>query len=547
MADPAPVPESDGTVPVVPRALYYLLVDGTDAKDSVEYGRALESLGWHNLASEFLQPDPDDATRLIEPSRPYLPLPLFDASGKKKIAVVSPNGRNSLGRDKFWKRYGGEEPDEYPFGSHLWIPDPGFFTRTYGRHTAIEKSNRFMPSIMTQPSIETRTQDDGSVTAEFSSGLEDPYATGTLRTFSADLLLVSSHGWLGGFMRGNMVPAWSEAEPAEARGAWNPLQPFFVVGMAVEQGRGFHGPAWIILAQCSTVNEATWLLWAQVLANSQPFVRGILAYEEVSPGPEGSITIAENFFKAMVGKNGIPIVQAWAKANAKEKWGAIVHEQALDDRFDDWRSFKPLTSAETTATTGVYRGFLGSTKNSIQDGGVPIRILPPPFKFRMIVKLMAKEPEHAPPNNFPWGTELEITPARLADFYAAMSDSYSFNLILTPPDGGRIRSAKVTWVHIRPTYEVQPDAARLFQSIFLAATAPPTQVLTVSGRDILITVNDPAGAEQLELVVRPQSRAKLEAARLEAHHAYLWPSIDLTTDKGSLHYDFKTVGLSYYG
>ena len=131
MADPegtgaAPAPPAP--VKVAPRQLYYLVVDGTHAVDSVRYGELLETkYGWRNLCSEFLKPAPDDANRLVDPEHEYVPICLHRTRDRKRtIAVVSPCGRNSEGNDPFWLNY--SEPGA-PDGHHKWDdPDQEFET-----------------------------------------------------------------------------------------------------------------------------------------------------------------------------------------------------------------------------------------------------------------------------------------------------------------------------------------------------------------------------------------------------------------------------------
>src|SRR4051794_26831804 len=90
-----------------PPVLYYLAIDGTEAQDSATFGALLEGRGWKNLAATYLRPAADDPSRLVDPAHDFLPIPLVEARGKK-IAVVSPNGRQSKGLDAFWRFHQGQ-------------------------------------------------------------------------------------------------------------------------------------------------------------------------------------------------------------------------------------------------------------------------------------------------------------------------------------------------------------------------------------------------------------------------------------------------------
>src|SRR4029453_5926095 len=99
---------------------------------------------------------------------------------------------------------------------------------------------------------------------------------------------------------------------------YEPTTPYFLLGRAVGSGMGFHGPEWIILAQCSTLNSSNWPLWARILARSAPGVRGILAYEEAAPKPKSAVAALERFFKRL--DQGAPFLDAWADANRYVMW-----------------------------------------------------------------------------------------------------------------------------------------------------------------------------------------------------------------------------------
>ena len=261
--------------------------------------------------------------------------------GDARSPWSSRGGKDAHGFDPFWKNYSGELPEEKPNGKKEWIDSLGDPVTTFGRHTAQEKSAVFMNRFILDPTIDV-TPGTNPIKARIHEESKAPeiifpFPDHLLR---AELLLISSHGWLGGYMRGNNMDEMLNANPEAARKTRGTIAKYFSIGQASAEGKGFRGPLWIVLAQCSTANSATWELWTEVFAKSKPIVRGILAYEEASPGPSGSITISKKFFDALQQKR--TILDAWKQANSNQKWAAIVHKDAMNDRIQDWRSFKPI-------------------------------------------------------------------------------------------------------------------------------------------------------------------------------------------------------------
>jgi hypothetical protein len=539
--DPAPAaPSASAPLKLAPRQLYYLAIDGTNAIDSVRYGELLETkYGWRNLCTDFLKAATDDPNRLDDPEHPYVPICLYNTSNKKrKIAVISPCGRDSKGNDPFWLTYG---ETGAPDGHKVW-DDPDQKFETWGRHTAAERTARIIEQLMLQASAETITKPTGEVYGCLPGELEaDPWIEGERRYFRADLLIVSSHGWLGGFMRGNVVAAQPTAQPEKARADYNPTLPFFTVGKVAAKLRGFIGPRWVILAQCSTINSATWPLWSRVLAASTPGIRGILAYEEVSPGPEGSVTIANAFFEAAQKKS---LLEAWKEANAGQKWSALVHQDALDDKIRDWRSFGELKEKETTGTTGPYLGFLHGIK-----GGTPVRDVAPPFEAHLWMKLPKEPPDT--PYKLPWETFMEVTPESFGRPWTRIIGDFWYRLRIAAPSGDKIVKATIRWIHIRPTHATQVKPKKLWAKIMRLL---PTSVKTLDeDPNVTITLNDqdvfatwPAPEDAVDLAFNAVGEAALAATGIELHHAYFWPHIDITLASGkTISHDFKIVGLLY--
>lgn len=518
----------------VPRALYYMAIDGTSAVDSVVYGELLErELGWRNLVGEFLAPAADDPTRLHDPAHPYLPICVYKAkTASKKVAVICPHGRESAGREKMWQKYAGELPSEQPEGRFESDIAPGLVT--YGRASAAEKSAIYMKELLLNPSFEV-VEENGALVRRLATAevVSDDREHGT--AFSADLLIVSSHGWLGGWMKGNMVGAWKEAEPESAREEFIPFSPYFLVGEAAMENVRFTGPRWIILAQCSTLNMATWPLWARVLFLSDPPVRGILAYEESSPSAEGSIPIARNFIKYC---KTMTVLDAWKKANKRIKWAALVHKNAVDDRLGEWREFVDPEDTTTDDTTSNYRGYLSGLKD-----GVDVFDKQPPFEL----VLSSIKPRTASPRDADseW---LDITPDKLCLGRAYVIAERYGRVIVYAPTGRPIVSARIRLVHIRRTYRKQCPVSSIFQTLEPRDADVDRVRVAFDPKDkYSIEVESLVGpVDSLTFHFRAATERVLGRSVLEMHHSYLWLAVAVTLADGTtLENDFTTTGLSF--
>ncbi|MCB9845171.1 MAG: hypothetical protein H6811_04195 [Phycisphaeraceae bacterium] len=522
---------------VAPRALYYVVIDGTEAKDSAAFGGMIQGkFGWRNLLGEFLptvedQPTglPGDKDRLIDEAHPYLPVHLHKTNySNKKIAVVEPGGRDCIGKDPHWKEYAGEQPSERPNGVREWKNSLGDSFTTYGRHTAQEKSARFLKRFILEPAVEV-TPGSSPVKARVHDSHPDLVFPWPEHLIHADLLLVSSHGWLGGFMKGNRAQDWPDAKPKEAQPGSQAMSSYFAVGEASAKGWKFRGPLWIILAQCSTANSATWEFWVDLFGRSSPIVRGLLAYEEASPAASGSITIADNFFKKLA--QGKTMLEAWKLANNGQNWAAVVHKEALNDTMQDWRTFTPITDGSTTDSTSAYRGFL----RSIPDGEEIFKKTPP--LGVMIKRLLTED------------TWIEITPELLDTSIAGLWGNRYYGIGIVAPSGEKLAEATIEWVHIRPTYSKQFGILELFAR-FNVFEGDDELGLAVDGsnkRRIVVALANGA-RDMLKFCFLSQTPEKLRATGLEAHHSYLWIRATATTESGvTLKHDFKTTGVSYYG
>jgi len=495
-----------------PSNFYYVAIDGTEALDSVTFGQLLEAnTGWKNLAGQFLEKEPKKGLRLLDPAHPYLPICIVNS-----IAVVSPNGRNGIGIDDFWMHYKGELPAEAPDGTKVWT-DLGGATTTKGRVTAAEKSADFMFRFMLQPAVEIAPEGD-KLSRRFVDGTPAPGA----RVFAADLLFVSSHGWLGGYMKGNGALRAPGATPKEAVPEFWTKRPYFVVGRAAKKGMSFRGPKWIILAQCSTVNSATWPLWAALFARSSPQVRGILAYEEASPDAGASQGISMKFFSLL--RKNVPFLDAWKQANPIVKWAAIVHKDALGDTLPGWASLKPLSGKSLDAQDPSYLGFLTTSPK-----GEPIVDIPPPFGFKL---------EH----NFNAKGWLEVTPDVLDFGRALLLAGAAYRITITAPAGQTISKVVLRMIHIRPTYPKQIPLASLFKAPTVLAGA--VTVATSGIADLVVTASGSPGAS-CTIGLDSRDKDTIASSGAEVSHAYFWFHVDLTTSTGTQKHDFKTQGLSY--
>jgi hypothetical protein len=390
-----------------------------------------------------------------------------------------------------------------------------------GRHAGAELSAKFLSEFMLEPVVEV----DGTkkqIVSGASAG-----AKGAL--FRASLLYLSSHGWLGGFARGDENPGYPAALPRPAAGIaddprepYIPINAYFVVGKFDAGGRAFSGPEWIILAQCSTLNETTWAMWARVMARSAPQVRGILGYEEASPAAVASISIATSFVTHL--KNEKTFYEAWRAANTGQNWAALVHEHAMGDTLDGWAARKALGGRDLSS-------YLGSTSRAPKQ--VKVVDLPPPYRARVFHHFSAAY----------GGSTSEITPDVLDSADAGLFDGSEYRVEITHLTGGKIRQVTVQWIHIRDTFG-QFDLDAIFSSYSAVGAGA-----SVSTEDPKVLVADFATpASQVEITFTARDAKGLRASGLEGHHAYLWPRIHATGDGlANQQYDAKTRGLVYYG
>jgi hypothetical protein len=339
--------------------------------------------------------------------------------------------------------------------------------------------------------------------------LADNAISGSGPDIAADLLYVSSHGWLGGFMGGDDLVVGRDVY-------W--VSKYFVVGRASAAGLGFQGPRWIILAQCSTVNSATWPLWAKVLGNSDPHVRGILAHEESAP----AVGEASRVARAFVGKlrAGVPFLRAWIETNDahSRSWAAIVHEEATGDRLADFPRFQPFRNIKTGVSWGPYKGYLASERK-----GVRITDAPPPFE-------LAVYRSHA-------GLQYRVEPDNL-ETHALLRDGDQYTFAIAAPANEQLKSLRLELIHIRPRYPRKFAWSQVFSDI----RHLPGISVRGFGTGILQVELAPA-VPRTWIAMRA---VRLAESGLEAHHSYLWVRCSIWLRSGrQLDYDFKTTGLLY--
>lgn len=503
---------------VAPDPLYYAIVDGTSEVDSVAFAKNLTLKrgfgGWRNLL-DFLQPDPYEPTRLLDGAHIYLPIIKLDEKARADaggVAVICPGGPGGRGIEESWKTY-----DPAPRAWKATPPETHIIRTTYGRFTAGEESAAMVEDFLLTPVVQIDPLGVASIRSD------RPTESGA-RLFRASLLYVSSHGWLGGFMAGESFHAWPAAEPEVSRkGGFYPYHSYFLVGRADKEGRAFRGPQWIVLAQCSTMNSATWAMWTRLMARSDPPVRGLLGYEESSPAAGASIGIANRFFEELRGRR--TFLEAWRAANKGQHWAAIVHKDAHQDTLTAFpRDRLPA------ATLNQYIGYLRSV-----PGGEVISDPPPPFSAQLF------RIKHA---GTPQAEESEVTPDTLDRWRAQLSGAehrdYRVRITATQP----FVHAAVRFVHIRDTYREQFRPRQLFANAF----SPTAGAELDDAGPQYLNVRLKAPVTSVDIRLTAHGSARLGQTGLSPDHSYLWLAATIRLVAGAeLKHAFKTTGLLYFG
>jgi hypothetical protein len=488
-----------------PPPLYYLAIDGTNDLDAMTFGALLEAhRNWKNLATTYLRPRSEHPGYLFDPVHPFLPIPVVTMDGKS-VAIVAPGGKDGIGKDPFWR--------------HVESTAQGRRdSPVFGRHAEAEKSHRFMRQLILHPAVDIDRTDSAESSVHFADRKLPAVAERTSAV--ANLVYVSGHGWMGGYINGLELELWEDSSdpvtPVDARSSYFP-SPYLFVGAAAEKGLGFHGPRWIILAVCSVLNMTTWPLWAEILANSVPHVRGILAYEEASPGPRPSARVARHFFSNL--DAGMPFLDAWRVANEGKNWAAIIHKDALGDILARFRMFPSSGDTKTTAQRACYVGFGRSVPN-----GQPIYLKPEPFSVKI---------EHQIE-----GSWYEASAANLGWSNTALRDGGVYRISVAPPAGERIVAARLQLVHIRPTYSPQFTWSDVFGAL------GASRDISESGmRSSMLQLKPISPATELSFHL--YARDNLRQQGLRTGYSYLWIRASITTDDTLMKYDFKTKGLIF--
>ncbi len=498
---------------VAPSFLYYALIDGTSEVDSVAFAKNLSAKkgfgGWKNLL-DFIDRSPFDSAQLVDGAHIYLPIFRLDSKAKDAadgVAVICPGGHEGIGKDDMWINY-----DPAP---RTWTVNPtslGITIKTFGRHTASEESAAAVEDIILQPSVQVDSVGVGSIMGAAALKKDST-------AFRASMIYVSSHGWLGGFMKGNGLAAFPGANPVEAQKDYVPFHSYLQIGRVDASGKKFVGPTWIILAQCSTLNTATWAMWARVMARSSPPVRGILGYEESSPEAGAAVSIADSFFQALRGKKDF--LSAWKSANAGQHWAALVHKDAMKDTLVSFPT-TPLAAS----SLGDYSGFIPSI-----PAGQVIADPPPPFQTQLFRVRHKGQPDES---------LVEVRADTLDEAQAQLMGARDYVVRITASKP--ITEASIRWVHIRATFALQFKPSQLFA----AATSPTTGVtVDLKGATKIVAKASPA-VTTLDIALNTHPEPKLGSSGLEASHSYLWLSAATKDATSSATHDFKTIGLLYH-
>lgn len=500
-----------------PKNKFYAMVDGTHAIDSAVFGVELETKAkvWMNIL-HVLNSTAPEPTLLRDSTHDYVLVYIYKPSGSAGVEqdagngapVLCASGHEGEGFDDAWQNYNGGVGAAVP-------PDTKVLK---GRHLATERTSELVRSFFLRP-VMAISSAKGRIASDVPPDPND-------YNIRADLLYISSHGWLGGFAMGDYLTEYPGALPAEAQPEYVHRRYYFSIGELEASGSRFEGPSWIILAQCSTLNDVTWPLWAPVMARSSPQVRGILGYEEASPAAEPSAKIARNFVRATAA--GKSLFEAWKEANAGQNWSAIVHKDAMKDSLKNWDSQPYLVGN----SMGDY---LGACRSSPTPR--PIVPLVSPFEYDVEVQTYAPS------------TKLKVEPKTLHRSEVNLRrDEYVFITFKATTD----RYTKVTaqWIHIRPT-TTQYKRQKIFQQVSALAYAADGSEVSVtitedSSPATIVTATASKACAKIILGYLTQPASTLDANGIEAHHAYFWPRLSAQGPSLPLSkFDARTNGINY--
>lgn len=220
------------------------------------------------------------------------------------------------------------------------------------------------------------------------------------------------------------------------------------------------------------------------------------------------------------------MLEAWKNANAREKWFAIAHKDALDDRMQNWDDLSEIKTAVVTATEGSYRAFGASVKKPVE-----IRDEPPPFGVTVEVQSPVDQ------------SFIRITPDNLDRGRARLFHDRVARVTITPPPGEQLTAASIKWVHMRDSNTVQPKITQLFRDF--TAVQPNDVDLALSGNAVVLTVKG-SPQDSLAVLMTTQTDAILNNTGMERHHSFIWPFGKITTASGKqLSFSFSTTGFLF--
>lgn len=509
-----------------PKAPFFVVIDGTNAVDAAYFGLTLrDTFGWENLL-DHLPPATDshgnpELGRLDPgPKMPFLPVLRVNEKGnptndpKRGAVIVAPGGSSGYGLDAFWARYD-DDGEARTWEDKSWV--------THGRHTAAEQSARVSRNFVLCPSAQIEQR--AGARLELTSSPEEWFEYRKSRAFAADLLVCSWHGYYGGFTRNELVLKNERARPAPARGTYRTRADPFSLGRAVKEEAGFWGPLWVIMAQCSTCNLSTAPHWVEVFLNSHPQVRGILAYEDLSPSPVGTVKVTREWFRLMKDEHK-SFLEAWIEANGSRPgggatvdrnlhppfWSALVHQDALKDTILDWQR---IEENPVSGSSYLWFGKRHLTGTKVVDR-------PPPF----VVELS----HHREGKWYP----IEYHSLDQPDACFERGGRYRLQIKL---EGGGFQGASVEFVQSRPYLHF---TRRLIVKLFLLFTAPAVTVGSgeahLDQAKVVYTPKD--GATESFVEIQLQARSTVVP-----FHTYLWLQGGIIREGKETIHDFAQIGI----
>lgn len=329
---------------------FYVGIDATGTIDTLAFGQMWHAtFGWDNLLLKLnLDPTDTQKRRRIDSAHPKLPIKqLFrsreitvtkpDKTTEKKTVTYTDTCLLPQGVDKATKA-GFKASGTYD----LWSG-----TDAAANLSDINAACKFMQTFILNPRVDPAT-----------SSLTDTGTAGVV----AHVVFISSHGFSLGDMPGDVgfqVPGVEE---------------IFLLARTAASGVQFSGPEWLLLSNCSTLDQIAHTDWLKLMTGPTP-LRGIVGFQNVCPGPEDSVDIFARFISELA--RGRTFVQAWeagvrAKAR-KDFWVVVCHEKAAGDTIS-------ALNANTVAPVALATPKLLMFDDAHPlPGGLPIAVPVDPF------------------------------------------------------------------------------------------------------------------------------------------------------------------------